>query len=228
MAPKPSDRKSSDSLADQAYRTIEELILTAELAPGARIAEAAIAERVGLGRTPVREAIQRLAWHGLVEIVPGRSLRIADIDVREQLLIIELRREIELLLVRRAVRFATPAEHGELSLLSARIGEAVAAEDLARFYQLDYDFKLLLLRCARHRFAAEAVRPLWSVSRRFARLYSSAVNVAEFGAMLQRLSQAIVGADEAAATQATIERMDYLDRFARSTLERRAEPAATG
>ncbi|NQW40329.1 MAG: GntR family transcriptional regulator, partial [Cyanobacteria bacterium] len=112
-------KKPSESLADQAYRKVEDLILTAELAPGVWIAETAIAERVGLGRTPVREAIQRLAYHGLIEIVPGRSLRIADIDVREQLLIVELRREIELLLTRRAVRFATASEREEISALAA-------------------------------------------------------------------------------------------------------------
>lgn len=212
-------KKSNDSLADRAYRDIEELILTAKLAPGTWIAETAIAERVGLGRTPVREAIQRLAYHGLVEIVPGRSLRISEIDVREQLLIIELRREIELLLVRRAVRLALPSERAELTVLAAAMQECVAGGDLVKFFRLDLDLKLLLLRCAKHRFIDGAIKPLWSASRRFSRIYNTSDHVAIFGGMVVRLMKAIVSANETEALQATVERMDYLDRFARSTLE---------
>ena len=219
-------KKLSESLADQAYRKVEDLILTAELAPGAWIAEAAIAERVGLGRTPVREAIQRLAYHGLIEIVPGRSLRIADIDVREQLLIIELRREIELLLTRRAVRFATAPEREELSALAAAMQAARDLGDAPLFFRLDLDLKLLLLRCAKHRFASEAIRPLWSASRRFSWIYRTSDHVALFADMLGRLMKAIVDGNEAEAMQSTIERMDYLDRFARSTLARPGEASS--
>jgi DNA-binding GntR family transcriptional regulator len=222
-------KKSSDSLADQAYRNVEELTLTAELAPGTWITETAIAERVGLGRTPVREAIQRLAHHGLVEIVPGRRLRIADIDVREQLLIVELRREIELLLVRRAMRFATPMERAELTTLALAIRASLGREDPTEFFQLDLDLKLLLLRCAKHRFVGDAIRPLWSASRRFSRIYSTSEHVAIFGGMLGRLIRAIVDSNETEALQSTIERMDYLDRFARSTLEHpRGSPPPQG
>ena len=210
---------SSDSLADQAYRDIEELILTAELAPGTWIAETAIAERVGLGRTPVREAIQRLAYHGLVEIVPGRSLRIAEIDLREQLLIIELRRDIELFLIRRAVRFATPAERTDLAALVAAMRECLSRRDSAEFFPLDLDLQLLLLRCAKHRFIDNAIKPLWSASRRFSRIYNTSDHVAVFGGMLVRLMSAIIDANETEALRSTVERMDYLDRFARSTLE---------
>lgn len=219
-------KKPSESLADQAYRKVEDLILTAELAPGVWIAETAIAERVGLGRTPVREAIQRLAYHGLIEIVPGRSLRIADIDVREQLLIVELRREIELLLTRRAVRFATASEREEISALAPAIQAARDLEDAALFFRLDLDLKFLLLRCAKHRFASEAIRPLWSASRRFSWIYRTSDHVALFADMLGRLMKAIVDGNEAEATQSTIERMDYLDRFARSTLARPGEPSS--
>jgi DNA-binding GntR family transcriptional regulator len=216
-------KKSNESLADRAYQKIEGLILTAELAPGAWIAETAIAERVGLGRTPVREAIQRLAHHGLIEIVPGRSLRIADIDVREQLLIVELRREIELLIVRRAVRFANATERVDLSVLEVAMQAACDREDATGFFQLDLDLKLLLLRCAKHRFAGEAIRPLWSASRRFSWIYRTSDHIALFADMLRRLIRAIVDGNESEAVQSTIERMDYLDRFARATLERPAE-----
>lgn len=215
-------RKAKESLADKAYRAIEELILAAELAPGAWIAEAAIAERTGFGRTPVREAIQRLARHHLVEISTGRRLRVADLDVRDQLLIVELRREIELLLVRRATRHALPAEREEFRAMAAAIAAAGRGE-LAAFYRLDLEFKLLLLRVARHRFAAEAIMPLWSVSRRFSWMYRTADDTAAVAEMLQRLARAIAAGAEAEAVQATQERMEYLDGFARATLDRKPD-----
>lgn len=216
-------RTGSDSLADRAYRTLEEMILKADLAPGAWIAEKAIAERLRLGRTPVREALQRLAHQHLVEIVSGRGLRVTDVDVRDQLLIIELRREIELLLVRRAARHATEEDRNELAMLSAAIAAVQGEPDATAFFQQDLAFKLLLLRCARQRFAAEAITPLWLASRRFSWMYRSAGDVQLVADMLCRLIAAIRAGDEAEAAKATAERMDYLDRFARATLERRPE-----
>ncbi len=213
--------KASESLADKAYRAIEELILTADLAPGTWIAEYAVAERVGLGRTPVREALQRLARQQLVEIVRGRGLRITDIDVRDQLLIIELRREIEMLLVRRATRHITDEERSELRDLGAEIGRLRDGSDPAAYFQRDFEFKLLLLRCARHRFASEAITPLWLASRRFSWIYRDRNEVTAFADLLGGLIRAMVAGDEAEALQITQARMDYLDRFARATLERR-------
>jgi len=99
-------------------------------------------------------------------------------------------------------------------------------EDAALFFRLDLDLKFLLLRCAKHRFASEAIRPLWSASRRFSWIYRTSDHVALFADMLGRLMKAIVDGNEAEATQSTIERMDYLDRFARSTLARPGEPSS--
>ena len=58
------------SLTDQAYSRLEELIVTLRLAPGAVLSEGALAERLGFGRTPIREALRRLARDGLVAIPP--------------------------------------------------------------------------------------------------------------------------------------------------------------
>jgi DNA-binding GntR family transcriptional regulator len=62
------------SLTERAYREIEELIVTLQLAPGQILSEVALAQRLGIGRTPVREALQRLAREGLVVIASGTCI----------------------------------------------------------------------------------------------------------------------------------------------------------
>ena len=76
------------------------------LAPGAVVTEAMLAERLGIGRTPIREALQRLAREHLVSIQPRRSVTIAPIDVRSQLRMLELRRSVESPVVASATRRA--------------------------------------------------------------------------------------------------------------------------
>ena len=215
----------SERLADQAYKNIERMILTAELQPGAWFAETAIAERIGLGRTPVREAVQRLAFHRLVEVVPGRGIRVTDVNVRDQLLIVELRREIELLLVRRAARLRAPGEARALRELSDAMRALRSMEDATDFYRLDLEFKMQLLAAARHPYASDAVAPLWSASRRFAWVYKTAQDTALVADQLCRTMNAIAEGDEPTAAATTIERMDYLARFAHATLNLGVPPS---
>ena len=82
-APPTSARGSKprpDRLADIAHSKLEELIVTLELAPGSLWSEAMLSDRIGIGRTPVREAVQRLAWERLVTIIRRHGIRISDID----------------------------------------------------------------------------------------------------------------------------------------------------
>src|SRR5690606_3049558 len=95
------------TLTDIAYSRLEEMIATLLLAPGEFLSEQVLAETVGLGRTPIREALQRLAREGLVTILPRRGVQVTPIDPEEQLLVIEVRREIERLISRNAAARAT-------------------------------------------------------------------------------------------------------------------------
>jgi DNA-binding GntR family transcriptional regulator len=216
-----TDTAPRSSLADEAYRQIEALIVRTELAPGAWITESAVAERIGLGRTPVREAIQRLCQSPLVEITTGRGPRVTDIDLREQLLIIELRREIERLLARRAARFVTEGEHGDLVAIKEAAASFGPAANPVAVLDLESGLQRLLLRCARHRFAAEAIRPLWSASRRFCWVFRTPAIMAAMAEAMIRLVDAVLARDEAAAERAAETWLGQLEVFARSTLERR-------
>lgn len=98
------------TLNEEAYRRIEELIVTLELAPGSVVSEATLGDRIGIGTTPIREALQRLAREHLVQILPRRGVIVTAVDVGQQLRVLETRRELDRLIARAAATRATPAE----------------------------------------------------------------------------------------------------------------------
>src|SRR3954451_24190653 len=84
-----------DSVVDLAYERIRQLVLEGDVAPGARLAQVELAERLGISRTPVREALRRLSAEGLVEFSPNRGFRAADLGLDAVLRRLEVRLLLE-------------------------------------------------------------------------------------------------------------------------------------
>ena len=101
---------SVESLADKAYHAIRDLIVSLALAPGAVIDERELIERLGIGRTPVREALRRLAQERLVEVYPRRGMFVTGVDVRELARLSEVRLVLEPEAARLAAERATGAD----------------------------------------------------------------------------------------------------------------------
>src|SRR3546814_14394892 len=83
---------SSDVCSSDPFKQLEELIVTLRLPPGHVLSEADLAKRLDIGRTPIREALQRLAREGLVVIMPRRGIMVSDINVKRQLRLLEIGR----------------------------------------------------------------------------------------------------------------------------------------
>ena len=83
------------SQTEKAYVSLEELIVTGELPPGSQWSEVVLSERIGIGRSPTRDALQKLAFQRLVHIAPRQGIYISEIDYQGQLKVIQSRREIE-------------------------------------------------------------------------------------------------------------------------------------
>jgi DNA-binding GntR family transcriptional regulator len=111
-----------DLAADRAYLAIRGLIVSLELPPEAVIDERALMQRLGLGRTPVREALRRLAHEQLVEVFPRRGMFVSGVDVRDLARISEVREALEPEAARLAAERATEAERDELTDLLNEIG----------------------------------------------------------------------------------------------------------
>ena len=111
----------ASSLADRAYLSIRDLIVSLELAPGALIDERQLVETLSIGRTPVREALRRLAQEQLVEVFPRRGMFVTGVDVRDLARISEVRAALEPEGARLAAERATDEERDALASLSDQI-----------------------------------------------------------------------------------------------------------
>ena len=99
----PSRASSSagraETLTEQAYRIIEEQIVTLRHKPGDILSEQMLSASSNIGRTPIREALQRLAREGLVTILPRKGILVSEINPRHQLLVLEVRRANAIVLI---------------------------------------------------------------------------------------------------------------------------------
>jgi DNA-binding GntR family transcriptional regulator len=109
------------SLADRAYLAIRDRIVSLELPPAALIDERQLVESLGIGRTPVREALRRLAQEQLVEVFPRRGMFVTGVDVRDLARISEVRVALEPEAARLAAERATDEERDELAALGDQI-----------------------------------------------------------------------------------------------------------
>jgi DNA-binding GntR family transcriptional regulator len=110
------------SLAEKAYHAIRDLIVSLELAPGVVIDEPQLMERLEIGRTPVREALRRLAQERLVEVYPRRGMFVSGVDVRELARLSEVRIVLEPEAARLAAERATDADRAAIGELLEELG----------------------------------------------------------------------------------------------------------
>jgi len=214
-------RDADGTLTEQAYRAIEEAIVTLALRPGEVVSEAQLSTRSGFGRTPVREALQRLARERLVRILPRRGIVVAAVDIREQLRLLEVRREIERLTARAAARRADAPQRTRLRGIAEAKERAAAENDETGFLRLDRELNLLLLEAAHNEFAAAAMALMHGLSRRFWFIHwRRSADLPQAAAVHAELARAIAAGQPEAAAAASDRLLDYIEAFTRATLDR--------
>ncbi|MCO8304732.1 MULTISPECIES: GntR family transcriptional regulator [Streptomyces] len=205
--------------ADQAYDVLEQMITFQELPPGSLVSEARLMERTGLGRTPVREALQRLARERMVEIHPSQGVFVAATSIEAQLKVLELRRSMEELAVRLAAHRATTAQRDRILAL----GEVLSAfdgDDPREFGDLLKQTHTRIVEAAHNEYLSVAMAPLQGLSRRFwfAHLRNPKAELAEAARLHGDILRAICHGDEAKASEASVRLNDYLTDFTYRTL----------
>lgn len=155
-------RVDYDSRSEAAYRILKEKIVTLELPPACLLNESDLMSELGLGRTPIREALQRLALENLVVILPRRGTIVADLNMSDLQKIFEMRLELEIYAVRLAAERATPAEVAEMEALLAKSDEIIQQGDDHQLMQLDHQVHQLLARAAHNEFLAETLERLYT------------------------------------------------------------------
>lgn len=213
----PDPSAKATTLTDLAYTRLEEMIATLLLPPGEFLSEQALADVVGLGRTPIREALQRLAREGLVTILPRRGVLVAPVDAGEQLLVVEVRRELERLIARSAAERATDEQRASFAAIADGMDRAGRASDALEFLRLDRELNLLMLDAAHNAFAARAMQLLAGLSRRYwYQNHRDAADLPLCARLHAAQARAVSTGDAAAAAAATDALMDYVAAFTKA------------
>jgi len=183
----PSARRA-ESLTEQAYRVIEEQIVTLRLKPGDVLSEQFLCVSTKFGRTPIREALQRLSREGLITILPRKGVLVSDINPRSQLLLLEVDQAAKhnndiafMRLDRELNALVIAAAHNDYAARSMKLLQSLSR----RFWYMHYREAADLPLCAR---------------------------------LHANQARAIAKGDAEAAERASDKLMDYVESFTRATV----------
>ncbi|MEP7359579.1 MAG: GntR family transcriptional regulator [Anaerolineales bacterium] len=160
------DADAPSSLSHQAYQRLADRIITLRLPPGAPINETALMDELKLGRTPVREALQRLAYEGLVILRPRRGASEADLSILDLQQIFELRRLVEGHAAALAAERAGEADLAAMRAALAGLDSLAPNAPPEAYIAVDRAFHRTLARAAHNRFLEETLSRLYNLNLR--------------------------------------------------------------
>jgi DNA-binding GntR family transcriptional regulator len=153
-------------LADRAYVELRDRLVTLAIAPGAPIDEDLLGRQLEMGRTPVREAIKRLALENLVTVFPRRGTFASDINITDLNHISDLRIVLEGHASLRAAERITAAQRGELEELLDELGRSRGSDDLEALMALDARVHRFIYRCTGNPYLEETLTRYFNLSLR--------------------------------------------------------------
>ncbi len=154
------------SLTEKAYRSLVERIVTLELPPGSVLTESRLMQELKIGRTPIREAVQRLIAEGLVTHLHHRGMLVADIRAVEVQQIYEFRALIEGQAARLAAQRVTPPQLEELQRIHGEMDRSMADNDIDKFVTLDRRFHELLGHGSENQYLESVLLKLYNLHLR--------------------------------------------------------------
>ena len=205
------------SFADRAYYAIRELIVTLELPPGAVVREPELTERLGIGRTPVREALRRLAQERLVEVFPRRGMFVTKVDVRDLARLCEVRVALEPEAARLAAERATQADLAELQGVLAELG-GPRKRDPRALIDLDERIHRAIYHASHNPYLAETLEEYYAHALR---IWMVALARTDIGAAVgghHAVLEAVVRGDGARAARLMREQVESFEHTVRDVL----------
>lgn len=203
---------ASQRQSDAAYESLKQLIIRAELRPGAVIEEAVMMERLGVGRTPLREAVQRLAQEDLLESVPRRGYFVTEITAADLYNVFEVRLHLEAFAARLAAERIRPHQLAEFDALleEGRAGIAADRRDLDWNLGIDERFHRIVSQATGNPYLVAAINRHLGLSVRT--LYLSRVPITLIRdeiATYEEMRAALAAGDPAAAEDAMRKHLDF-------------------
>ncbi len=165
MAKTPHLPKSRAS--DQVESELRRLILTLELEPGLAVSESGLMKRFGWGRTPLREAFQRLSEQGLLQTIPQHGVTVTPLNLFDFVEVMDAMSLVIGSAASLACKRLTEEDLNQLDELVARGETAASAGDFERLSALDYEFHSVLAQATGNRYLSNYLRHLHQIARRF-------------------------------------------------------------
>ncbi|WP_322896062.1 MULTISPECIES: GntR family transcriptional regulator [unclassified Yoonia] len=190
------------------YESLRDEILNLILAPGSPIDEVQLAERFGMSRTPIREALVRLAGEGLVETLPNRSTMVSNIDFLNLHTFFDAITLMYRITSRGAAQYHHPADLDRIRALQADFAAAVKAQDALGMIATNRDFHAAIAEAGRNPYYTTLFLRLLDEGRRLLRLYYQSFN--------DRLPQEYADEHEAIIAAIAARDIELSDRLARA------------
>jgi DNA-binding GntR family transcriptional regulator len=157
---------TGELLADRAYVELRDRIVTLQIAPGAPIDEDLLGRELEMGRTPVREAIKRLALENLVTVFPRRGTFASEINITDLAHISDVRAVLEGHAAYRAAQRITDAQKAALAELLEELAESRGSDDVAALMSLDARVHRFIYRCTGNPYLEETLGRYFNLSLR--------------------------------------------------------------
>ena len=206
------------SLADQAYYAIREWIVTLDLAPGSVVNERELMGRLGLGRTPVREALRDLAREQLVDVFPRRGMFVSGVDVGDIAGLSEVRLVLETEAARLGAERRNETDLEETAALLEELGRASGAHGERRLIDLDERIHRHVARCAHNPFLEATLEQYYVLALRIWFLALERVALDEAIAEHHAILEAIRDGDAVRAAQVMRTHVVTFERAIRAVL----------
>lgn len=202
---------SQASLAEKAYVALEDRLVSLDLSPGRLVSEGQLIRLTGYGRTPVREAIQRLAHHDLFQVIPRKGLLVSPVSRNGLLQILEARAPLERLIASMAAVQASDEQRSSL----ARIARELSGchDNFDRFLARIREIEKLFDQCCGNPYAIQAVTPLRIHCRRFWNFYRNHLKLSDVISAHSNLVRLVARRDRVGTEKATDAIMQVMERL---------------
>lgn len=199
------------SLAEKSYLALEARLVSLELSPGELVSEGELIGMTGYGRTPVREAIQRLAQHDLFQVIPRKGLLVSPVSRSGLLQILEARRPLERLITQRAALQASDEQRSGLARIAREL--ANCHDNFDGFLVRTRAIEKLLDQCCGNPYVIQAVTPLRIHCRRFWNFYSEHLKLSDVIAAHSNLVRLAARRDTKGAQKASDNIIQLMERM---------------
>ncbi len=158
-------------LRDVVFETIRNAILSGQLKPNERLMETQLAEKLGVSRTPVREAIRKLELEGLVTMIPRKGAYVSELSLEEIMETFEVRESLEVLAITLAFNNFTDKDIKEIEEIQDKFAEACKKKDIKKIINFDFEIHKKIYILSKNNRLISIMESLNEVLSRFRMIY---------------------------------------------------------